>query len=76
MNKKAKTGRDQAMMILSRLDEAEEKIEKGSVLGSALKGAHKLLKKRSLVFVISDFRSSLLLLEINVTLFCTTGSFL
>lgn len=56
---KAKTGRDQAMMILSRLDEAEEKIEKGSVLGSALKGAHKLLKKRSLVFVISDFRSSL-----------------
>lgn len=55
---KAKAGRDQAMMILSRLDEAEEKIVRGSVLASALKGAHKLLKKRSLVFVISDFRSS------------------
>lgn len=55
---KAKTGKDQAMMILSRLDELEYDIDAGSVLGSALSGAQKLLKRRAMVFVISDFRTT------------------
>ena len=45
------------MLILMRLDKLPEKSETGSVLGNALTGAGKLLKKRSLVFVLSDFRS-------------------
>lgn len=53
----AKSGRQHVMMLLSRLDESDKEIEKGSVLSSALAGAFKLLKKRSLVFVISDFRA-------------------
>lgn len=55
---KAKSGREQAMLILSRLDEAESKIEKGSVLSNAMTGAAKLLKRRSMIFVISDFRTT------------------
>lgn len=55
---KSRAGLSQAMMILSRLDETEEKIERGSVLPGALSGAIKLLKRRSMVFVISDFRVS------------------
>lgn len=55
---KSRAGLAQAMMILSRLDETEQKIERGSALPSALSGAIKLLKRRSLVFVISDFRVS------------------
>lgn len=52
-----KAGRQQTMVLLSRLDELEEKPVRGSVLESALTGAGKLLKRRSLVFVFSDFRS-------------------
>jgi uncharacterized protein (DUF58 family) len=51
-----KAGKERTMLILSRLERIEKKTVRGSVLGSALKGAGKLLKKRSLVFVISDFR--------------------
>ena len=47
-------GREQTMLILTRLDKLPEKSETGSVLGNALTGAGKLLKKRSLVFVLSD----------------------
>ena len=50
-------GREQTMLILTRLDKLPEKSQTGSVLGNALTGAGKLLKKRSLVFVLSDFRS-------------------
>ena len=36
----------------------EEEMVAGSVLSNAIQGAAKLLKKRSLVFILSDFRSS------------------
>lgn len=50
-------GREQTMLILTRLDKLPSKGVTGSVLGNALTGAGKLLKKRSLVFIFSDFRS-------------------
>lgn len=53
-----KTGRSQVMTILSRLDNVDNKIVPGSVLANALNGAGKLLKKQSLVFVLSDFRTA------------------
>ncbi len=57
-----KPGREHAMMILSKLDKldsAEEYVRtNGSVLGNAIKGAGKILRKRSLVFLISDFRAA------------------
>lgn len=52
------SGRRHIMTILSRLDEIPVKTVHGSVLSNALKGAGKLLKRRSLVFVMSDFRSA------------------
>ncbi len=52
-----KSGRDQAMFLLSHLDTLEDEIIPGSALSNALNGAGKLLKKRSLVFIFSDFRS-------------------
>lgn len=51
-----KCGPKQTMILLSHFDKKPEKNVKGSVLGNALTGAGKILKKRSLVFVISDFR--------------------
>ncbi len=53
---KPQFGREQTMLILTHLDRLSEKEVTGSVLGNALNGAGKLLKKRSLVFVLSDFR--------------------
>lgn len=50
-------GRERTMLILTHLDKLPQKSVTGSVLGNALNGAGKLLKKRSLVFVFSDFRS-------------------
>ncbi|HAH60910.1 MAG TPA: DUF58 domain-containing protein [Treponema sp.] len=52
------SGRRRTMLLLTRLDETDGSESAGSVLGSALTGAGKLLKKRSLVFVLSDFRST------------------
>lgn len=46
------------MTILQHLDRLPEEKIKGSALASALNGAGKLLKTRSLVLVFSDFRSS------------------
>lgn len=54
-----KNGNDNTSVIISKLmalEIASEKSVAGSVLNNALKGAANLLKKRSLVFVISDFR--------------------
>ena len=51
-------GKERTMLLLTHLDKLPEQKTKGSVLGSALIGADKLLRKRSLIFVISDFRSS------------------
>lgn len=63
-----KSGREHAMMILSKLDRLsapanEDGIPEytdiiGSVLGNAIKGAAKILRKRSLVFILSDFRAA------------------
>lgn len=55
---KPQLGREQTMLILTTLDKSAENTVTGSALGSALNGAGKLLKKRSLVFVLSDFRSA------------------
>lgn len=57
-----KAGRENSMMILAKLDKIDsipesEKTD-GSALSNAINGAAKLLKKRSLVFILSDFRSS------------------
>lgn len=53
-----KAGRERAMTLLSRLDNLEEKVVKGSVLENAITGASRILKRRSLIFVLSDFRTS------------------
>ena len=56
-----KAGRENSMMILSKLDKIdsipESEKSDGSALSNAINGAAKLLKKRSLVFILSDFRS-------------------
>ena len=54
---KPASGKERTMLLLSKLDKVE-KIKEGSVLANAIQGATKLLKNRSLVFVISDFRSA------------------
>ncbi|MBQ0002996.1 MAG: DUF58 domain-containing protein [Treponema sp.] len=51
-----KSGATQTMILLSQFDKKPEHTKCGSVLANALTGAGKILKKRSLVFVISDFR--------------------
>ena len=55
---KPRSDKQNTMNILQHLDKLPEVMIKGSVLDSALNGAGKLLKTRSLVFVFSDFRSS------------------
>lgn len=50
-------GRNQSMHLLTKLDEVDH-IQQGSVLASAISGAAKILRHHSLVFVISDFRTS------------------
>lgn len=56
-----KPGRENSMMILSMLDKIgtipDEARTDGSALANAITGAAKLLRKRSLVFILSDFRS-------------------
>ncbi len=59
-----KAGREQVMLLLSRLDGVlsndfgKDGRSKGSALERALRGASLLLKKRSLVLVVSDFRTA------------------
>ncbi len=55
---KPETGRQQTMLLLTHLDRLGENQTTGSVLGSALSVASNLIKKRSLVFIFSDFRTS------------------
>ncbi|MCQ2592278.1 MAG: DUF58 domain-containing protein [Treponema sp.] len=52
-----KLGREQTMLILTHLDKVIDKVENGSVLGNAITGTGKLLKRRTLIFVLSDFRT-------------------
>lgn len=51
-----KSGKNHALLVLAELDKKRESVE-GSAIDNALRGASKLLRKRSLVFVISDFRA-------------------
>lgn len=51
-------GRNQVLLLLNKLESVTSERATGSVLGSALKGAFKLLKNRSLVIILSDFRTS------------------
>lgn len=52
-----KAGLDTAMTILSHLDDYDVIEKKGSALGNALEGAAKMLRRKSLVFILSDFRA-------------------
>lgn len=53
-----KGGRAQTLHILSALDKLEPAETPGTVLANAITGASRILRKRSLVFIISDFRTS------------------
>ena len=53
-----KSGRNQTLYVLSNLDKIEQNGTKGTVLANAISGASRILRKRSLVFVISDFRAA------------------
>lgn len=49
--------KSQTMLILNKISKQNETPVKGSVLNSALISASRILKKRSLIFIFSDFRS-------------------
>ncbi|MCR5288573.1 MAG: DUF58 domain-containing protein [Treponema sp.] len=51
-----KRGFEQTMALLKRFDTIPARKERGSFLGKALTGTGKLLRQRSLVFILSDFR--------------------
>lgn len=51
-----KRGKDYAMLLFSKLNSLPPRRVRGTALNQALRGSAKLLKNRSLVFVISDFR--------------------
>ncbi len=51
-----KNSLDQTMLILSKFAQREEVVTEGSALSSAIKGAQQILKNRSMVFILSDFR--------------------
>ncbi len=53
-----KAGKNQSLLLLSQFDMEHKNQILGSVLDNAIRGAEKLLKKRSLVFIISDYRTS------------------
>ncbi|MBR7064221.1 MAG: DUF58 domain-containing protein [Treponema sp.] len=55
---KPESGKQRTMLLLARLDEIDDDIKKGSALSASLRGAEQILKRRSLVFVLSDFRTS------------------
>ena len=55
---KPQSGKERTMLLLTHLDKLPAKKTPGSVLANALIGADKILRKRSLVFVLSDFRSA------------------
>ena len=53
-----KSGKDHSMLIYTKLDSLPPKTGKGSSLQNALRASQKILKRRALVFVISDFRTT------------------
>ena len=50
-------GRERTMLVLTHLDKVPENKVQGSVLSNAIKGTAKMLTTRSLVIILSDFRS-------------------
>jgi uncharacterized protein (DUF58 family) len=52
-----RSGRDQVLSILTALDHRNEPVA-GSSLGNALAGASRVLRSRSLVIIVSDFRTT------------------
>ena len=52
-----KGGKKMVQLLLSRLDNYEGCKKRGSHLAAALQGSGKILRKRALVFVLSDFRA-------------------
>ncbi len=53
-----KAGKDQVMMLFSEFAKKERDITDGSALDNALLGALSMLKKRTLIMIFSDFRTS------------------
>lgn len=53
-----KSGKKHLMLLLSEFEKSFSKKQPGSSLETALSGAIKLLRKRTLVVVVSDFRAS------------------
>lgn len=53
---KPKKGHENTMLILTKLSKRDQSATKGTALPNALQGASLILKRRSMVFVISDFR--------------------
>lgn len=51
-----KNSLDQTMLILSKFAQREDDVTEGSALASAIKGAEQILKNRSMIFILSDFR--------------------
>ena len=51
-------GKENTMQILNHLDRLPDVSTIGSVLPNAITAAAKILRKRTLVFILSDFRSS------------------
>lgn len=54
-----KSGRNQTLLLLTHFDEYSGRVSNGSALDNALQGAERILKKRTMIFVISDFRTAL-----------------
>ncbi len=54
---KPRAGRDQVLAILSSMDRVE-RVVVGSALANALAGASRILRARSLVVIVSDFRTT------------------
>ena len=52
-----KKGAENTMLILTKLAQRNQSVTQGSCLSNSIQGAEKLLKKRSMVFIISDFRA-------------------
>ncbi len=53
-----KAGRNHAMLVLSKIEKEFDKKTNGSALNNALQGAEKILKKSSLIMILSDFRTT------------------
>lgn len=53
-----KAGKDQVMMLFSEFAKKEDVTADGSVLDNALLGALSMLKRRTLIMIFSDFRTS------------------